>query len=568
MFRRTFSSFGDVRTILTYSGKILKRQSGRLYRVSLLKIFSFPLGLSMIYITKSALDRGIFAGDLGIFMSLTVLGLCVFFSGRVLSYFADKIIHKVRARFSLDVNRDLTKRLFGLNYLKIKELSSAENTFILGYDYNTIEGLVFTEVPSFAALFKIPVFFALAAMFSWPLALLVLLSLPFIVLHTVWAARIKRRYRAREIFYSRKHGSCLHDTLLNMKLVKSLGKEEWAFTRVLSLFRRRVDSALDTSLFFHKSRFISNLFLRFNTALFWLLGGYFIIRGSLTFGAFSAVSMYTALIISEMYGISDIIQDLNEERLSIKRCSAFIREFSEREESSPVLPAAENPEFDRDLEFRDISFGYARDRMLFEGLSFVLPAGKWTLIRGRSGVGKTTLLSLFLRLFLPDRGGICLGDCDVDRISRNDFFKNISVVHQEPYLLNDTLMNNILLGEDRMGGKIEKALFCAGVPELAENLRLGYNCPVGESGSSLSGGQRQRIAIARALVREPRILVMDEATSFLEPPTEEGIFGNIKELFPSLTVIFVTHRDTARKFADEVFILEAGKMVKERRVSV
>ncbi|GEM_PF-3096961 len=563
LLSRASSLLGDVRTILQYSTGNLKKYRRDLLGIAVLKALSFPLGLSIVYITKVTLDKGILGKNLGLFLNFMALGVLAFFFSRILGYFANRKLQSVKARFSVDLNYDMTKRLFGLDYLKIKDLSSAEHSFIVAYDHHTIEGLIFDDIPSLASLAKVPVFFVLASLLSLPLTLLVFVSLPFIALHTVWAARKGRRYRTRELYCSRKHYSHMHDSLLNIKLIKSFFKEDWAVGRVISLFRDKADSSLKSFLFSHKSRFAGDLFLKLNTALFWLLGGYFVIKGYLSFGSFSAVSMYVALIVSEMYTISGFFQDLNEERVSIKRSAEFINEVSEKKEAGAPEAVIKGTRFEEDVEFRNVTFGYAKDRVLLDNLSFVVPARKWTLIRGGSGIGKTTLLSLFLRLFPPRSGGIFIGDDEICRMDRSSFFSKISVVHQEPYLFDDTIINNILLGEKRQEKDIEKLLHCAKLDELAGSLPMGYNYHVRESGSVLSGGQKQRVAIARALARDPMILVMDEATSFLDSDSEEKILENIKKHFPDLTVIFVTHRDSARKFADEVFMLNGAGISRE-----
>ena len=127
-------------------------------------------------------------------------------------------------------------------------------------------------------------------------------------------------------------------------------------------------------------------------------------------------------------------------------------------------------------------------------------------------------------------------------------------------------MNNILLGEKRDAQDIEKALYSAGMGELAGGMSIGYNSRVGESGSSFSGGQNQRIAIARALVKRPEVLLLDEATSFLDSDAEDDILKNIKKLYPDVTVIFVTHRPIESKYADEVLIIDGGKASRQEGV--
>lgn len=558
----------DIKTVIGYSLELLKKYRKKLALAFLFQAIGFPVGLSIIYITKITLDKGILGGDLAVFIRFTVLGLLAFSLYRFFSYTNSCIVEKVKAAFSKDVNYDLTRRLFGLDYLKVKKLSSAENSYILDTSYWAIQNLMFGQVPSFLSIVKLPVFLVLASRISMPLTMLVFISLPFIAVHTLWASRKRKRYRVRELYYSGRHYSSINDSLINMKLIKSFFKEDWALKKVFNLFSRKTDGELKTALFFHKSRLAGDIIVKLNTVIFWLIGGYLIIKGGLSFGSFSAVSMYALLVVSEMHKLGGIFQGMNSERLAVKRSASFIREiFAEREVLLPerVTSPLEVNSF---VEFRDIAFEYVPNKLLFEEVSFRVSTGSWTLIRGTSGEGKTTLLSLFLRLFPPKKGSILIDDKDISRIDKEAFFGNISAVHQEPYLFNDTIINNILLGEAEGTDSANKAIFCAKVDELANGLSVGYNTRVGEGGYSLSGGQKQRVAIARALARDPKILILDEATSFLDSESEKEIFRNIKEHYPHLTVIFVTHRTTAQDVADEVFTLSGGNLFKEDSIYI
>jgi ABC-type multidrug transport system fused ATPase/permease subunit len=555
--------FSGIRTILGYSAEVVKKRRKELAGSAILKILSFPLGIGVIYATKAALDGGILAGKIDPFIYYTFLGFALFGASRALTYFSDRIIEAVKASFSRDVNRDMTKRLFGLDYLKIRKLTSADNSFVLDYDQGSIETLVFSQVPGLLTLVKLPVFFILAAFMSVPLALLIFVSIPFIAVHTLWASKKKRIYRARELYYLRRHYSRFHDTLANIKIVKSLFKEEWALSRILDIFGKKTKRSLEAILFFRKAGFVNDIFLKANTALFWFIGGYLVIKGRLTFGALGAVSMYTALIVSEMYKLSGVVQSVNAERKSISRCAAFIKEVTAAAETGTKDALAGEKRARGDITFRNVSFGYSPEKAVLKEVSFTAPSGGWTLIKGPSGEGKTTLLSLLLRLFPYSDGAVYIGEHSMLDITRSALRGAISAVHQEPYLLDESIMDNILLGESIDPARLKNILSITRADELARGLPLGYNTRVGEAAYSLSGGQKQRIAIARALAREPGILILDEATSFLDEASEKEVLSGIKESYPHLTVIFVTHRSSALEFADNIFELKDGKMTRE-----
>ncbi len=564
---RGTSVLGDIRTILVYAFGILRKFRNSLTRAFILKLLSFPLGLLIIYITKITLDKGIMAGDLSAFVKFTVLGLLVFLLMKALQIAAERLMLGARTEFSIEVNYDLARRLFGLDYLKIKKLSSAENAFFANYDCGVIENLVFYELPAFFSFVKIPVFFILSFLLSWQLSLLVLLSLPLVAIHTVWAARGRQRLKSGYIFFSSRYGALFNDLLINIKLVKSFFKEDWAVDRIMKLFRRKVRMERKSSVFRQNERIAFDILSKASTAVFWLLGGYFIITGKLSLGSFSAVSMYSAMILSEFYNLGAIAQNLSEERRSIERNAVFIRDITQPQGIRPALRVPDVSLFSGDIEASDITFGYSRDKALFRGLDLVAPAGKWTLITGPSGAGKTTLLGLLLRLFKPWSGGISIGGIDIRDMNMSSFSRHISCVHQEPYIFNDTIIRNVLLGEKKPEGFVRDIMRLAKLDELADEMSIGYNTDIGELGSSLSGGQKQRVAIARALVRRPKILIMDEATSFLDPGMEDDILRGIRTCFPEMTVLFVTHRDTAEWFTDKVFELEKERTGHEKEIS-
>jgi ABC-type multidrug transport system fused ATPase/permease subunit len=269
--------------------------------------------------------------------------------------------------------------------------------------------------------------------------------------------------------------------------------------------------------------------------------------------------MFTYLIVSELQHAGSVFEELSAERMSLKRCASFIKGISAKG-ADGISGDLEDNDFEKNIKFAGVSFGYAKDKRLFNGISLEIPSRKWTLVRGASGSGKTTLLCLLMGLFPPKEGAMLLGGKDLGCVNRKSFLDKVSVVHQEPYIFNDTLANNILLGTERDIREAEKAILCSRVDEVADGLLMGYNTRISEAGSSLSGGQRQRVAIARALAREPKILILDEATSFLDSGMEGEIFTDIRGFYPDLTVVFVTHRDNAVSYADEIISLEDGRI--------
>ena len=215
--------------------------------------------------------------------------------------------------------------------------------------------------------------------------------------------------------------------------------------------------------------------------------------------------------------------------------------------------------------FEDVWFRYnAQDDYVLKGCSFGIEKGKTTAILGGSGVGKTTLIGLLMRYYDPDKGRIAVDSMDLRDTRRRDWHKLICIVEQDAYLFHDTVYNNILYGKpDALKEEVIKAARLAYADEFIMGLSDKYETVVGERGMRLSGGQKQRIALARALIRDPQILILDEATSALDSESEQLIQKSIQELGGRKTIIVIAHRFSTVSIADKLVVIEAGRVVEE-----
>ncbi len=217
----------------------------------------------------------------------------------------------------------------------------------------------------------------------------------------------------------------------------------------------------------------------------------------------------------------------------------------------------------RSIHFKSLSFSYNDDdKYALKNVDFQIPKGKTTAIVGQSGAGKSTITNLLLRFYDPQGGNVCIDDEPLTNFKINSYRKNIGIVSQDTFIFNDTVKNNIAFGalEDTSEDKIIEAAKRAGAHEFIANLPDGYNTILGERGLKLSGGQRQRISIARAILKDPEILILDEATSSLDSTTEQLIHKAITELSLNRTVIMIAHRLSTIKSADQIIVLKNGSV--------
>lgn len=230
---------------------------------------------------------------------------------------------------------------------------------------------------------------------------------------------------------------------------------------------------------------------------------------------------------------------------------------------TPVMPdpaSVEHPEGST-VEFRDVAFSYGEGNAV-EGVSFIAEQGRITVIVGPSGAGKSTVANLISRLWDVDSGSITIGGADVRNIPPEELHRTVSSVFQKPYIFADTVHNNIAMAregatDEEVRAAAEKAMcggFIAGLPN-------GYQTLIGEGGIPLSGGERQRISIARAMLKDAPIILLDEATASLDPENEQQVQRAIGELTRSKTVVVIAHRLKTVMNADSIFVLDSGRMV-------
>ena len=242
----------------------------------------------------------------------------------------------------------------------------------------------------------------------------------------------------------------------------------------------------------------------------------------------------------------------------------FLRSTAEAaEDAREPIAGSETPRFTSAISLRDVSFSYGRENVL-DHASMVLPAGKFIAVVGGSGAGKTTVADLIIGLHRPQSGEVWIDDLPMGDVDIRAWREMIGYVPQETFLFHDSIMSNVTLGDDEIPpARVESALRRAGAWEFVAALPDGMDTVVGERGARLSGGQRQRIAIARALIRDPALLILDEATTALDPETEAGIAATIRRLTGKITVLSISHQPAMKNAADVVYRIEGGVVLPE-----
>ena len=297
----------------------------------------------------------------------------------------------------------------------------------------------------------------------------------------------------------------------------------------------------------------------FSMALAIAYGGYIAILGRISVGNFAAFVQFLNMLVWPMAAIGRIINIMTQGSASMKRLETILHARADivdgPEAVSRGIPAGT-------VEARDLTFAYpGEDRPVLEHVSFKLERGKTLGIVGRTGSGKTSLVNLMMRVFDPDKNMLYIGGRELHEIPLADLRRAIGYVPQDNFLFSDTISANIAFGDrDKTQEEVEAAARAACVHDNIVDFAEGYETMVGERGVSLSGGQKQRIAIARALLLDPEILILDDAVSAVDTDTEERILRHLRETRAGKTNIIIAHRISTLQGADEILVIDEGKI--------
>jgi subfamily B ATP-binding cassette protein MsbA len=293
------------------------------------------------------------------------------------------------------------------------------------------------------------------------------------------------------------------------------------------------------------------------------LGGYQIMQGQMTFGDFLAFTLYLGFMIAPIVQMSNIGSQLTEAFAGLDRTEEIMNMPLEADDKKRTV----NLEVIKgDIRFENVSFAYESGKDVVKGISFDAAAGSVTALVGTSGSGKTTIAGLAATFLNPDLGVVYLDGQDLQSITLDAFRSQLGVVLQDDFLFEGTIRENILFPRpDSSEAQLELAVKAAHVHEFTDRFEQGLDTLIGERGVKLSGGQRQRIAIARAILADPRILILDEATSNLDTESESLIQASLKELMHGRTTFVIAHRLSTIRQADQILVIEQGQVVEQGR---
>ena len=392
---------------------------------------------------------------------------------------------------------------------------------------------------------------------DWKLTLLVMLPVPLVAasMQRFWVM-IRSRYERQW----RKESRCqsiLHDIIKGIRTVKSFGNEEMEIKKFSGVTRELAQVSSDNEALW--ARLFPLLMFLTSTGEYLVLyfGGRAILGDALTFGILVQFTMYITYVYAPLRWM------VSFPRWLANAMTSMVKVFEVLEEESDIIEAESpnNVPISGGVKFKGVSFGYKSYEPVLKDIDLDIRPGEMVGLVGKSGVGKSTLINLVLRLYDPNIGQIMINETDVRDISQKYMHENIGVVFQDSFLFAGTIYDNIAYAKP--GASLEDVIGAAKAANAHDFIMAtadGYNTLIGEGGHSISGGERQRLSIARAIIKNPDILILDEATSSLDVETESLIQKSLNTLVKGRTTIAIAHRLSTLRNADRLIVLDEGQV--------
>ncbi|WP_024741939.1 ABC transporter ATP-binding protein [Tenacibaculum maritimum] len=369
---------------------------------------------------------------------------------------------------------------------------------------------------------------------------------------------IRPIFRKRGVINAQVKGR-LTETLAGVRVIKAFNaetQEHQSFEKGVYLLFENVKKSLTTTAFMTSA---STFLLGIASTGIMGVGGYKIMEGELSIGDFLSFTLLLGFMIAPIVQMSNIGSQLTEALAGLDRTEELMNMQGEEEDvkRTILLETVKG-----NLVFDKVSFAYGEGKNVLEDISFIVPEGSVTALVGSSGSGKSTIAGLVATFLNPTRGLITIGGKDLSKVRLNSYRKHLGVVLQDEFLFEGTIRENVLFARpNATEEELQSAVSAAYVDEFTDRFENGLDTLIGERGIKLSGGQRQRLAIARAILADPKIIILDEATSSLDTESEALIQKSLSKLIKNRTTIVIAHRLSTIKQADQILVIESGSIV-------
>jgi len=549
--------YGSTRETLRYLQPYLLRHwrkgAAGLVLILLASLLAFPQPL----ITRYIVDDVILKRQLGLLAGAIALLVALILGEKLVKVLEDFTFARFEQGITLDIRQDLWARV--LHFPK-SFFDEVQTGYLMSRLSDDAEGLRWffssTVVYVLSNLIRFAGGVGFLFYLEWRLAVIVLVILPGLLFVMNYFARKVHVLSHRSMEQDATISSRVQEALSSTPLIKSFASEEKTQSRLVAELKKAFQIALEQTSVNSVAEAAISLLPAVSRGIALALGAYWVIKDEWTLGSLLAFQGYLGYVFGPAQFLATANLQLHNALAALQRIWALFRILPEENSQTGI----QVDHLEGGMELREVSFSYNGRENVLDRVSFEVKAGEHLAVVGPSGVGKTTLLSLILCFYKPTSGEICFDGRPASAFEVTSLRRRIGYVSQNTLLLSGTIIDNLRYGNPEAGDtEIIQASRAAEIHDFITGLTSGYDTEIGEKGIKLSEGQKQRLSIARALVKAPDILVLDEPTSSLDARTEESILGSLPAFVRDKTLLVVSNKRSTLKYCERVLLLDANK---------
>lgn len=541
--------------------KYVSRYKGLLFFGTFAMIAVIGIDLFMPYLQKVFIDEGIIQGNYSVIKIILIALSAITITKSVLGYLKEFLYDYLSVKVHADIKNDMFNHIQKLEFKYFDEMNTGELMSRIGED---VENIWQTLSFGFRLFIENIIYFVISTIIlfslNWELALacfIIMIPIGFM------AISLEKKFGESYGKLSDKTAeitTTAQENISGVRLVKAFAREKYEIKKFLKMNRKFYDLSMEQGKiigdYFPPIEFLTNIAL----VVMIVYGGFIVMKGNISIGVLVAFSGYIWNLIWPMRMLGELLDLLSRNTASAKK----IFEIMDKEPEIQNRDKTYRPkELVGDITFNNVSFKY-KDEYVLKNINLDIKAGSTVAIMGTTGSGKSTLINLIGRYYDVTDGNIKIDNVDLKNYGLNFLREKMSIVPQDTFLFSDSIINNIKFSNENASfEEVKKAAELACALEFVDSLEEGFYTEIGERGMGLSGGQKQRISITRALVRQAKVLILDDSTSALDMETEYRLLKNLSNRENTSTTFIIAHRISAVKNADLIVYLEDGE-IKEK----
>lgn len=538
----------------------------RAYKKDIIIVFFLIISIMIInlvipLVSKHLMDNGLIKKDFLVVLKMALLGFGLYLIQQGVGFLETRYIVYINTMLKYSLNRIAFKKTFSVKMDFFVKTNIVELLQNINMDVNSIASIA--DRSSFfilSQIFKMIGGLIGLVLIDWRLTLVVLLIIPLRYKLIKYLTIKNKQYFEKMIKDYGNYGGWFSDTLLGIKEIRILGTQRIKMREFNHKQRKLIKANIMLRLLDRlnqTSEFIGDNFLR---NLIYVLGAYLIIDTQLSVGGLFAFVTYSSYVTAPIGAIMNLGYSFSSIIPSAKRFFAFLDTADEG--AGIVKPIRLDPkQVQGKLELQSVCFSYNGKDTALENINLVIEPGEKVAFIGLNGSGKTTLIKLLLGFYQPTEGKILLDGRDIQKLSISDYRKNVAIVYQDFYLFDTSVRKNIDPFSRLTADEITKVAEDSLALEFIEGLPDGFESRIGKNGSLISGGQRQKVAMARAIAKSAKILILDEATSNYDYESEHQVNQMVQSRLKKQTVVIITHKPDVLREVNRVFVLDKGRLI-------